>query len=125
VPPRPSPGVDALLPRTDSASQNQFVSGAAEQKNMDVVDNEHHMLMLVRRWSNSNEIFTIFHFGDAKKSVAVSLPEGRWEKRLDSGEQRWQGPGSLVPEEMVSNGQVHMSLSPHAVVLFCRDTGQE
>jgi maltooligosyltrehalose trehalohydrolase len=95
------------------------------KKNMDVVDNEHHMLMLVRRWSNSNEIFTIFHFGDTKKSVAVSLPEGRWEKRLDSGEQRWQGPGSLVPEEMVSNGKVHMSLPPHAVVLFCRDTGQE
>jgi maltooligosyltrehalose trehalohydrolase len=95
------------------------------KKNTDIVDNEQHMLMLVRRWSNSNEIFTIFHFGDTKKSVAVSLPEGRWEKRLDSGEQRWQGPGSLVPEEMVSNGKVHMSLPPHAVVLFCRDRGQE
>ncbi len=53
----------------------------------------------------------------------VSLAEGRWKKVLDSTEAQWGGPGSAVPETLVSEGEVLMELSPYAfLVLFNADS---
>ena len=62
----------------------------------------------------------LFNFGGAPASVRAPVPAGEWKKHLDSAEERWQGSGSSIPETLVSEGEVTISLSPKAFALFTR-----
>jgi maltooligosyltrehalose trehalohydrolase len=53
-------------------------------------------------------------------TAATPLPAGGWKKILDSADQRWLGPGSLVPEEIASNGRIELPVTPYTVVLLGR-----
>jgi maltooligosyltrehalose trehalohydrolase len=91
--------------------------------NMEVSDYERERVLIIRRWSAVDEVAVIFHFSEAPASISISLPEGRWTKRLDSANERWQGLGSNVPPEFVSDEETALSLSPHAFVLFIKEKG--
>jgi maltooligosyltrehalose trehalohydrolase len=97
--------------------------GSLTKDNMEVADYEGERVLILRRWSPEDEAVVIFHFGEAPVSISISLPEGRWTKRLDSASERWQGPGSNVPPELVSDGEAALSVSPHAFVLFIKGKG--
>ena len=43
---------------------------------------------------------------------------GRWHKQLDSAEERWGGPGSLVGLAVASEGEVTLPLPPESCLLF-------
>jgi maltooligosyltrehalose trehalohydrolase len=76
----------------------------------------------MRRWDDREEAVIVFHAGEEPVQAPVSLPEGHWEKVLDSAEAQWSGPGSAVPGTLVSEGEVLMELSPYAfLVLFKAD----
>ena len=91
------------------------------KKNMDVVDDEKKMLLLVRRWSDTAEARIIFHFSSEQESVPVPISEGWWLKVLDSAEKQWQGPGSRVPAEIESQGEVTFIRPPHSVLVLTRE----
>jgi maltooligosyltrehalose trehalohydrolase len=77
----------------------------------------------IRRWSDGEEAVIVFYAGEEPLSAPVWLPEGRWKKVLDSGDEQWGGSGSAVPETLVSAGEVLMELSPYAcLVLFKADS---
>ena len=65
----------------------------------------------------------IFCFSKQQTMVPLALPAGRWKKILDSAEQRWLGPGSLLPEEVESNGRIELPVTPQTVVVLGRDDG--
>lgn len=85
---------------------------------METLGYEKEEVLLLRRWTNEEETVVVFHFGKVPNSLALSLPAGRWHKLLDSAKEGWQGPGSLVPAVLASEGEVNLSLSPQAFVLF-------
>jgi maltooligosyltrehalose trehalohydrolase len=89
--------------------------------NMEISDYEHERVLTVRRWSAADEAVAIFHFGEVPARISISLPEGRWTKRLDSANERWHGPGSKLPTEIASKEKVSLSVKPHAFVLFVRE----
>ena len=81
--------------------------------------------LAVRRWvgAGASEALMLFNLGDAPASVRAPVPAGEWKKHLDSAEERWQGSGSSIPETLVSEGEVTISLSPKAFALFTRAPG--
>lgn len=81
---------------------------------------EKEKVLFVRRWSDDDEVFMAFHFGDASASITLPVPEGSWNKRLDSAEGLWQGKGSVVPAQLKSEGEVNLMLEPKAFVVFTR-----
>ncbi len=87
---------------------------------MDVTSYERERVLVIRRWSAAGEAVIIFHFDESPVNIGISLPEGRWTKQLDSADERWQGPGSQVPGEMVSDGEAALTLAPHAFALFLK-----
>jgi maltooligosyltrehalose trehalohydrolase len=91
------------------------------KKNMEVSDDGRKMMMLVRRWSSSAEAWIIFHFGSGLESRALSISEGRWTKALDSAEEQWQGPGSIVTSEIESKGKVSLIRPPQSVLVLTRE----
>ena len=91
------------------------------KKNMEIVEDEEKMMMLVQRWNDTAEARIIFHFGSAQESMPVPISEGRWIKALDSAEKQWQGPGSRVAPEIVSQGAVTLICPPHSVLVLTRE----
>jgi len=90
---------------------------------MQAIGYEGEKVLFVRRWKGDDEVFTVFHFGDAEVSITLLIPGGCWRKLLDSTDEQWQGKGSEVPEQLHSQGEVTLTLGPKAFVLFTRTRG--
>jgi maltooligosyltrehalose trehalohydrolase len=88
------------------------------KEKMDVVSFEEERVLAVRRWSGNNEVLAIFNFNDHEVRLIQSMPHGMWRKRLDSGEARWMGRGSCVPEVIESAPRGTLTIQPHAVLLL-------
>jgi len=47
-----------------------------------------------------NQILLLFNFGDASADLADIVPDGKWEKKIDSSDLAWLGPGISMPSAM-------------------------
>ncbi|MDP9342725.1 MAG: malto-oligosyltrehalose trehalohydrolase [Actinomycetota bacterium] len=77
-------------------------------------------VLMARRRSGTNEVLAVFHFGDGAR-VAVAGLEGRWQKLMDSADERWGGPGSQTPDELGQDER--LQLGPTSFVLYGRTGG--
>ncbi|MBW3541152.1 MAG: malto-oligosyltrehalose trehalohydrolase [Planctomycetes bacterium] len=73
------------------------------------------------RRTEVNRTVAIYHFGHTDQAVSVPVPKGRWRKVLDSAEDRWQGPGSSLPVELESSGEVALSPAPRSAAVYLND----
>ncbi|MDH5696816.1 MAG: DUF3459 domain-containing protein, partial [Dehalococcoidia bacterium] len=94
--------------------------GQLNKEVMQVTGYETERVMTIRRWSEAQEVFIAFNFGDSQASPKLSIPRSHWHKQLDSSDAQWLGSGSLVPEQLDSEGEVTLPLNPEAFVLFSR-----
>jgi maltooligosyltrehalose trehalohydrolase len=79
---------------------------------------ENENVLCLRRWTESEQAFCIFHFGDMERSAGIPFPEARWHKILDSSEARWLSSGSSLPTELNAVGDVVLTLSPQALAVY-------
>jgi maltooligosyltrehalose trehalohydrolase len=77
-------------------------------------------VLFVRRWADQ-EAFQVLHFGKTEVEVALPVPAGDWQKKLDSEEERWLGGGSRLPVLLRSDGQVTLPVGPLSVALYVRE----
>jgi maltooligosyltrehalose trehalohydrolase len=89
---------------------------------MEVLGYEKERIIFIRRWDENNEAIVAFNFSDRQTSVVLPFPSGLWHRRLDSAEERWQGKGSIAPEQLSSKGETTVTLSPWAFGLFIKET---
>ncbi len=76
-------------------------------------------MLFVRRWQGSEATFSVFNFSEDQHAVPLILPEGLWEKMLDSSEIRWAGTGSCAEASIDARGrEVIGCLKPHSFVLY-------
>jgi maltooligosyltrehalose trehalohydrolase len=75
-------------------------------------------VIVVRRWNESSHILAVLHFGKEPCQLRLPVPAGYWQKQLDSADSRWGGGGSQALDVFVSPGEVQMTLSPWAMVLY-------
>ena len=94
---------------------------ALSKAHLDVHGLEREKVLILRRWSGAHEAAGMFHFGTERNSASVPLPGGRWRKVFDSADYCWRGPGSVVPEEVLSDGSISVTLCPLAFVVFLRE----
>jgi maltooligosyltrehalose trehalohydrolase len=90
------------------------------KERMEVRGHERERVLALRRWGAADESLALLHFAGAKNSVLAHIPAGNWEKRLDSADERWLGPGSQVPPRLDSHGETRLTLSAYGLVLFWR-----
>lgn len=67
---------------------------------------ENEKIVFVRRWKDFNHVFLIFNFNSDDMKLVPSGIEGRWNKVLDSSGKVWNGPGSLLPDELDSGKEI-------------------
>lgn len=90
------------------------------KENVDALGYEKQRVVLVRRRTDDHEVVLAFNVGDAQASPSLLIPAGRWCKELDSAEERWNGDGSLLPDELDSRGEVTLTLRPWTLAVFSR-----
>jgi maltooligosyltrehalose trehalohydrolase len=90
------------------------------QEHQEVRGFEAEKILWVRRWVDGDEVLELFHFGAAPQELTLPFPGGEWEKLLDSAEEKWRGPGTLLPPSLTSRGEATLPLAPQAAALYGR-----
>lgn len=89
------------------------------KENMEIRCFEEEKALFMRRWTDGEEIFSLYNFGDNVLIKELTLPDGRWKKRLDSSSGQWGGNKGLAIERIDSQGTgVTVCLHPHSFVLY-------
>jgi hypothetical protein len=88
---------------------------------MDIKGFEKEHVIYMKRRCDVNEAIILFHFGKEPVSLRLSEPEGLWQKRLNSADARWKGPGDPSPAEAGAQGEWSLVLSPQSFVLFSNE----
>ncbi|MCT7979117.1 malto-oligosyltrehalose trehalohydrolase [Laspinema olomoucense] len=73
-------------------------------------------LLFVRRWTENSQVFYVINFSTNSVSFEPKIPEGNWQKVLDSSEESWKGPGSSLPQGI--EPQQSLSIPPLTVAVY-------
>ncbi|MCT7962662.1 malto-oligosyltrehalose trehalohydrolase [Laspinema sp. D1] len=73
-------------------------------------------LLWVRRWTENSQVFYVINFSTNPVKFEPNVPEGNWQKILDSSEESWKGPGASLPD--VIQPQKSISIPPLTVAVY-------
>ncbi len=76
--------------------------------------------VIIKRWTGDSQVLVLLHFGQSPQTLSLPFPGGEWRKILDSTEERWLGPGSKIPELVISYGEISLDLTPLSVFVLAR-----
>jgi maltooligosyltrehalose trehalohydrolase len=76
--------------------------------------------LLVRRWGSSSQILFVCHFNRVPTELRLPIPPGRWQRALDSEDERWGGKGSQALAVLESQGELRLSLGPWAFLVLAQ-----
>ena len=93
------------------------------KEKMEVQGYEREKVMSVHRWSDSEEVLLIYHFGSTPISMEFSPSADPWHMVIDSTDEQWNGQGSKVPA--VLDSEVFLTLEPYSFVLFIKKTAEK
>lgn len=92
----------------------------AEKESIEIEVADPDNTLCVRYFTGVEEASLLLCFSPIAVSVRAPLSAGTWRKSLDSASDKWNGPGSQVPDEIVSDSGVDLTLSPMSAVLFTK-----
>jgi maltooligosyltrehalose trehalohydrolase len=75
-----------------------------------------------RQWNGlgTSHVYGIFNFETNDVNIAMSAPEGRWRKVVDSADRAWNGPGTMIPAVVHSGDGVTMR-GQSTALFFCEE----
>lgn len=91
------------------------------KKHQEVFTLERDHAICLHRWSGADAAYIILHFGESPAQLTVPVPPGRWQRTVDTADQRWGGPGSSAPERLESPGSVTLPAGARSCLLFRRE----
>lgn len=78
----------------------------SDERDFEVSGMEKERVIFLRRWQNESSVFCIFNFNTLDVQVNVDVPQGPWEKVIDSSDTKWNGPDSSMPERIAPGESV-------------------
>lgn len=89
------------------------------KEDMEVKDFEEEKALFVRRWFKGDEVFSLYNFNEKDIKIKLMLPEGTWERILDSSSEDWGGSGVLSEQRIESYGsEIYISIKPYSFVFY-------
>lgn len=77
-------------------------------------------IVCMRRWKDASHACVIFNFNSASVEIVPPIPDGRWNKVIDSSEKKWGGQGSLLAG-MLSPGE-KILVAGYSFAMYNRET---
>lgn len=88
---------------------------------MEVIGLAQQRVLVFRRWSGENTVLCLFSFNNMQQEAVLSLPQGTWEKALDSSAKQWRGPEEEAPLRIEVTGtpaETPIAINPFSVVVY-------
>ena len=76
--------------------------------------------LLVLQESQASKLAMLFNFADAPADFGVGILEGEWEKKIDSSDLEWLGPGTNLPPKTGASAKPALILQPRSFAVFQR-----
>lgn len=89
-----------------------------DKERMEVSSFSAERTLMVRRWAGAHEVLILFHCSGDAAVATIGIPEGRWEKLIDTAEPQWHGPGSAVPDAVDGGKFLECPFSPWSFCVF-------
>lgn len=86
-----------------------------DRKNMEVFGLEKERLILIKRQHKKSQVLCIFNLGKRKIFIDSSNQKGRQKKIFDSSLEKWGGRGSVLPEILKKENELHLNPLSFAV----------
>lgn len=74
--------------------------------------------LVAARWDGDDESAVAMNFSDKPAAVRVPLRAGVWDRRLDSSDERWGGPGPAAAARVTSEGDAVLTLGPTSAAVY-------
>lgn len=74
--------------------------------------------LVIERWNEGQCAALFFNLGRDSVAIRHSFSAGTWERLLDSSDEKWDGPGSLVPASLDAPSQAMVDLQGYSCTLF-------
>ena len=88
-----------------------------DKNSLEVSGIEEKRILFLSRWHKESRVSCILGFSKEEVSSFVNFPAGQWKKRIDSSEEKWGGPGSLMPTFMGAQ-KTDVVIKPFSFVLY-------
>jgi hypothetical protein len=85
-----------------------------------VIEFESSKALLTLQGAPASQLAMLFNFGDAPADLGSEILEGKWEKKIDSSDLEWLGPGTNLPSKVVVSTQSPLTLRPRSFAVFQR-----
>jgi maltooligosyltrehalose trehalohydrolase len=87
-----------------------------DKTSLEVSSIEAEKILFLRRWTDDSQIFCILNFNKQQVIFNPALPQGNWQKILDSADAKWMGAGSTLPEKIASEQE--LTIKPQSFALY-------
>ncbi|BAU63997.1 malto-oligosyltrehalose trehalohydrolase [Stanieria sp. NIES-3757] len=88
-----------------------------DKQNLKATSHEQENILLLHRWQENSQIFSILNFNHQNVNLKITFPSGKWQKILDSAEPKWMGSGSDLPKEIATEDQ-KLLIKYHSFVIY-------
>jgi maltooligosyltrehalose trehalohydrolase len=76
--------------------------------------------LLLSQTTAASQLAILFNFGDAPGSLRSGILSAEWEKRIDSSDLEWLGPGTDLPSKTEVSSSPALKLRPRSFAVFAR-----
>jgi maltooligosyltrehalose trehalohydrolase len=91
-----------------------------DKDSLEVHAYEKAQVLSLRRWCEEDEALLVFHFGANPITLTLPVPAGQWQKRFDTADVQWHGPGSPLADRLSTDGEAPLTLPGQVGLLFVR-----
>ncbi|MEB3883893.1 malto-oligosyltrehalose trehalohydrolase [Lyngbya sp. CCY1209] len=89
---------------------------SSDRDRQKIASSEADKLISFHRWTQDSQIFGILNFNSESVGYQFDPEGGTWQKRIDSADSEWMGPGSSLPDTLAESENI--SLAPESCVLY-------
>lgn len=94
-----------------------------QRERMEVTGLQEQRVLAIRRDSENGSVLCLFSFSNIQEKVKLKLPQGNWEKILDSSSQQWRGPGEVAAGSIVvvvagGGAESSITINPFSVLVY-------
>ncbi|MGD1703295.1 alpha amylase C-terminal domain-containing protein [Dapis sp. BLCC M229] len=70
---------------------------------------------MLHRWEEKSSVLSLMNFEKESVTFECKIPQGNWQKLLNSSDQEWMGNGAALPEKLLSGQNVTINPLSFAV----------
>lgn len=94
------------------------------KEHMQVVEFEKEKVLVLQRAWESEEAVIVLSLNEKNLTLSIPVPDGSWTKLFDSADPKWLGPGSSIPAQTESHGEVLLKLNPTSIFLLTKENSE-